>query len=37
MEFKTYYLKDLVTIKNGKDHKNLNDGQYNILFLVQVG
>lgn len=31
MEFKTYYLKDLVTIKNGKDHKNLNDGQYPVL------
>ena len=31
MEFTTYQLKDLLTIKNGKDHKHLEDGAYPVL------
>lgn len=28
MEYKKYKLKKLLTIKNGKDHKKLDDGSY---------
>ena len=28
MEFKTFYIEELLKIKNGKDHKALNDGNY---------
>lgn len=28
---KTYKLKDLLTIRNGKDHKEINSGDYPIF------
>ncbi len=31
MELKKYKLRDLITIKNGKDHKQLQDGIYPVL------
>ena len=31
MELSNYKLRELIKIKNGKDHKNLNEGKYPVL------